>query len=231
MNMTLREILGLVGKLDDAVGSETPRERFRAFLRENVTDVGQIRDYIQECTRTSGDQYNRALQDLVNHLGHFLGFDVEFGRYSGVQGQVGFDGYWKSPKDFNLVVEVKTTETYAVKASTLVGYVDALISERRIPDWESALGLYVVGRPDPEIRQLENAILAERRTHQLRVISVESLLTLAEMTKEFDVDQEFRGHITKLPISQGQAPYFGKLRDILADSARPSDTSPATSPD
>ena len=126
----------------------------------------------------------------MNHLGGFLGFDVTFGRYQGVQGQIGFDGHWRSPTGFHIVVEVKTTEAYAVKTSTLVGYVDELISEKRIPDWESALGLYVVGRPDPEIRQLENAILAEKRTHQLRVISVESLLSLAEMMNEYDVSHE-----------------------------------------
>src|SRR5205807_7576721 len=46
------------------------------------------------------------------------------------------------------------------------------------------------GRPDPELRQLENAVVAERRTHQLRVISVESLLSLAEIMSEYDVTHE-----------------------------------------
>jgi hypothetical protein len=40
-----------------------------------------------------------------------------------------------------VVVEVKTTEVYAVKTATLVGYVDDLISEKRIPvgtlHWDS----------------------------------------------------------------------------------------------
>jgi hypothetical protein len=80
-----KEILGLVGKLDDTPGDETSRERFRRFLEENISEVGQIRDYIKECLRNSGDKYNRALQDLVNYLGHFLGFEVIFGRYQGVQ--------------------------------------------------------------------------------------------------------------------------------------------------
>jgi hypothetical protein len=121
--------------------------------------VGQIRDYIEECLRYSGDQYNRALQDLVNYLGHFLGFEVTFGRYHGVQGQIGFDGLWKSPTSFFIVVEVKTTDVYAIKTATLIGYVNALISEQQISDWDHALGLYVIGRPDAELRQLENAIL------------------------------------------------------------------------
>jgi len=188
--ISLRKILNLVGKLDDSLGIETPRERFRAFLKENIHEVGQIRDYIEECLRLSGDQYNRALQDLVNHLGSLLGFEVQFGRYHGVKGEIGFDGHWKSPTGSRIVVEVKTTEAYAIKTSTLVGYIDELISEKRIPDWDKALGLYVVGRPDPKVNQLENAIKAEKRIDQLRIISVESLLNLAEMINEYEVDHE-----------------------------------------
>jgi len=190
MSIALKEILGLVGYLDDTTGDETSRERFRRFLKENITEVGQIRDYIEECLRNSGDQYNRALQDLVNYLGHFLGFEVTFGRYHGVQNKIGFDGLWKSPTSFFIVVEVKTTDIYAIKTATLIGYVDALISEKGISDWDHAIGLYVIGRPDAELRQLENAILAEKRTHQLRIISVESLLSLAELFNEYDVSHD-----------------------------------------
>ena len=190
MSMTLTQILGLVGKLDDTPGEETPRERFRKFLRENIREVGQIRDYIEECLRNTGDQYNRALQDLVTYLGHFLGLEVTFGRYHGVPGEIGFDGLWESRTQFFIVVEVKTTEAYAIKTAALVGYVDALISEQRIPNWDHALGLYAVGRPDPGSRQLENAILAEKRTGQLRIISLESLLSLAELFNEYDVSHE-----------------------------------------
>ena len=187
MSISLVQILGLVGKLDDTPGDETPRERFRKFLKENVKEVGQVRDYIEECLRNSGDQYSRALQDLVNYLSHFLEFEVIFGRYHGVQGQIGYDGLWKSPTPFYIVIEVKTTEIYATKTATLIGYVDSLISEKKIPDWSQVLGLYVIGRPDPELHQLENAIVAEKRTHQLRIISVESLLSLAELFNEYDV--------------------------------------------
>jgi hypothetical protein len=190
MSVSLDEILDLVGTLDDSQGDDTPRERFRRFLRKNVHEVGEVRDHIEQCLRTSGDQYNRALQDLVNYLGEFLGFTVEFGRYRGVQNQIGFDGLWKSPTGLNIVAEVKTTEAYAIKTATLVGYIDDLISERRIPNWDGAIGLYIVGKPDPELRQLENAILAEKRTHQLRIISVQSLLSLAEIMSEYDVTHE-----------------------------------------
>jgi hypothetical protein len=187
VSITLSEILDLVGKLDDTPGEDTGRERFRRYLGKNLLAPGSVRDYIEECLRNTGEQYNRALQDLVNCVGKFLGFDVTFGRYQGVRGQIGFDGDWRSPTGFHLVVEVKTTEIYAVKTATLVDYVNQLISEKEIPSWEQALGLYVVGRPDPEIRQLENAIIAEKRSDHLRIISVNSLLSLAEMMNEYDI--------------------------------------------
>jgi len=211
MSVSLNEILDLVGPLDDSGGEDTPIERFRRFLRKNVHEVGEIRDHIEQCLRTSGEQYNRALQDLVNYVGEFLGFKVEFGRYRGVQNQIGFDGLWQSPTGLNFVVEVKTTETYAIRTATLVGYVDELISEKRIPSWDVALGLYIVGRPDPELRQLENAIVAEKRTHQLRVISVESLLTLAEIMSEYDVTHE-----DMLIMLRPSGPGIDALADLIA---------------
>ena len=48
----LSQILDLAGSLDDSPGSNTPRQRFRDFLDKNVTEVGQVRDYVQECLKT-----------------------------------------------------------------------------------------------------------------------------------------------------------------------------------
>jgi hypothetical protein len=49
MDITLSGILEIVGSLDDRIGEDTARERFRLFLNKNVTEVGQIRDYVNEC--------------------------------------------------------------------------------------------------------------------------------------------------------------------------------------
>src|SRR5438445_11264007 len=92
------------------------------------------------------------------------------------------DGLWKSPRArFAIVPEIKTTYAYAVKTATIVGYIDDLISEKKIPDWDHALGLYVVGRVDANLAQMNSAIVAERRLDRLRIASIEALLTLAEM--------------------------------------------------
>lgn len=108
-----------------------------------------------------------------------------------MSGQIGFDGLWTSPTDYHLVVEVKTSNVYAIKIDTLIGYVDRLISsEKKIISWEVALGLYVVGKPEQGVKQLDNAIVAEKRTHQLRVISVDALLSLAEMMKAYGLSHK-----------------------------------------
>jgi len=209
--VSLTQILGLVGKLDDSSGEDNARERFRSFLKENVKEVGQIRDYIYECLRNSGPQYNRALQDLVNHFGTFLGFEVTFGRYQGVPGEIGFDGHWKSPTGFHIVVEIKTTDAYSIKTATLVGYVDSLISEGKIPNWDKAMGLYVVGRTDAELKQLENAIIAEKRLDRLRIISVDSLLNIGELMADYEVDHE-----NILELLKPSRPKIDPIADMMA---------------
>jgi hypothetical protein len=209
--MPLEQVLELVGDLDDAPGEKTPRERFRRFLSQNLTSVGAVRDYVEECLRSSGEQYNRALQDLVNHLGRLLGFDVTFGRYKGIQGEIGFDGVWKSPSGLYIVVEVKTTDVYAIKTATLLGYIDRLISEQKVPDWDHALGLYVVGRSDAELKQLENSIIAEKRTHQLRVITVDKLLTLAELLADYEMEHE-----AVLTVLRPTGPKVDSLIELMA---------------
>lgn len=85
MSIALSHILSLVGKLDDSLRDEVPREQFRNYLQQNVKDIADVRDYVQECLRNSGDQYNRAPQDLVNFIGGFLAFEVTCGHYQRVQ--------------------------------------------------------------------------------------------------------------------------------------------------
>ena len=47
MNISLTDLLPLVGRLDAAPGFDTPRERFRRFLLEHVTDVPTARALIE----------------------------------------------------------------------------------------------------------------------------------------------------------------------------------------
>ncbi len=74
MGIMLKELLELVGQLDDAPGASAARDRFRNYLREQVREPGQLRDYVEECLAAKERKYSRALQDLVNRAGELLGF-------------------------------------------------------------------------------------------------------------------------------------------------------------
>lgn len=176
-------VLNLVGNLDDSPGENTPRLRFRTYLATGLTELGSVRDAVNTCVTNSGPQYARALQDLVNYLGTLIGFDVEYGRYQGVVNQVGHDGLWRSGPSV-VVVEVKTTDAYTINTATLLNYVNSLRSDGRIKPDDRVIGLYVYAKSDPSVKQLEHAIIAEKRTQELRVGSVDAVLSLAELIRE-----------------------------------------------
>jgi hypothetical protein len=178
----LSELLELVGKLDDSEGENTARERFRRHLKAKITKIGQLRDYLEECLRNSGIQYSRAYQDLLNHLGHFLGFEVTYGAYQGDRAENGFDGHWISTeKGCHIVIEIANHEIYPINTSRLITYLEKLIFDRKIPTREKASGLYVSNGSDRNIEEISIQIIAENKTNQLRIVFLESLLYLAEM--------------------------------------------------
>lgn len=56
MQLTLTDVLKLVGPLDDSPGERAARERFRAYLTDSVKEAGAVRDYVETCISTSGSQ-------------------------------------------------------------------------------------------------------------------------------------------------------------------------------
>ena len=186
----LLTLLELVGDLHDSTEPGSASERFRKYLRENIRQVEDVRAYTSDALAQSGEQFSKALQDLINHIGQLLGFDVVYGRYRGVRGEIGFDGFWQSPTGWPIVVEAKTTDVYTVKTATLLGYINSLISEGQIKDAANVLGLYVYGRFDAQTSQLENAIIVEGRRERLRVVSVDALLNLLELKQEYNLPHD-----------------------------------------
>jgi hypothetical protein len=176
MSISLAELLPLVGCLDDAPGFDTPRERFRRFLLERVTDLPTVGALIDECQRSVGEQRHRALQDLVVIVGRLLGFAITFGSYGPAE-DLDVDGGWRSPGLLNLVLELRTEQTPSATLHDLSRAV-AAASANRIGN-ESSLGLCVVARQYAARGKLAQLIAAETRFPDLRVVSVRSLLTLA----------------------------------------------------
>jgi hypothetical protein len=196
----LTQMFKLIGKLEDSDDPQSASGRFRDYLKENVDRAANVRSFVDDALNLRDDQANRALQDLVNHIGRLLGFDVEFGRYRGVQGQIGFDGLWRSPETNQcLVVEVKKSETYTIGTPTLLGYINELVSAGRV-ELDQTHGIYAVGRIDKNIRQLEKTIQAEGRERQLRVATIEALLHLLDLQQDYNLKHS---EVTKFLLPPG----------------------------
>ena len=174
MSITLDELLLLVGRLDDAPGFDTPRERFRRFLIERVTDVPTATALIDDCQRSVGEQRHRALQDLIVMVGRLLGFEVTFGTYEASADALEVDGQWRSPGLLDVVLEIRTEQT---SSATLDGLARATAAAPGA-GLEPRIGLCVVARQYAARARLSRA-LDVSRLPDIRVVTVASLLALA----------------------------------------------------
>jgi hypothetical protein len=105
MGVTLDQILMLTGRLDDASGFDSARERFRRFLLDHVREPAMARVLIDECRHAPGETHRRALQDLVVLLGRFMAFHARFGPPLRTPA-AGFCGEWRSPT-LHVLVEAR----------------------------------------------------------------------------------------------------------------------------
>lgn len=209
--LSLDEILTLVGELNDSPGEDSARERFRRYLRENIRDLQLLAVYIDGCNGAPDSQRARAFQDLVGHLGHSLGFEVSYGAYRELSGRIGYDSRWASDLGVEVIIEVKTTETFSARRAGLARSIESLISRGEIEDWSHAVGLYVIGGEHVTMSFLEGLILDEPQSHRIRTISVSSLHTLAELSANQTIT-----HSQVLDLMLSGAPRIDPLVDILA---------------
>ena len=144
VRVTLNELLALVGRLDDAPGFDTPRERFRRFLFERVTDAGVARSLIEQGQHSLGEQHRRALQDAIVMLGRFLGFETTFGTYQRVAGAVRYEGQWRSRHRLEIVIEVRGDQTPRTDVEELSRSLSALLAPSHMETDVRRLGLSVV---------------------------------------------------------------------------------------
>jgi hypothetical protein len=189
MKLDLPELLALVGRLDDAPGLDSPRERFRRFLIEQVTGVADIRGMLDQAHAALGDQHARARQDLILLLGRFLGFEVAFGAYETAAGSVRLEGHWRSRRRARIAIEVRSEQTADADVDTLERTVSALTASLPGDSGERWVGLCVTTPFYASVRRLETQ-LAQRALRDIRCISLESLLWLADMADARRVDHD-----------------------------------------
>ncbi|MCH7535863.1 MAG: hypothetical protein IH948_09020, partial [Bacteroidetes bacterium] len=183
----IQQLVGLAGDGQLKDGSTCSSEINEYFSYINVDLLAK---YINQCLEKAFKDSGLVLQDLINELGRRLDFNVENGLYQGRVGKIGFDGLWKSPEGFSIVVEVKTTDAYRMTLDKLAEYRTKLIHENKID--ESSSILIIVGREDTG--ELEAQVRGSRHAWDIRIISTDSLTSLAQIkiSSEEDTSEKMR---------------------------------------
>ena len=199
--LKFRQIVSVAG--DGELGDEKESSRqLRAFLGE--VPLPYLRRYAEECLVKEGKAKKEkfpdkgfALQDVVNQIGRRLGFEVEDGRYKGVTNAPGQDGVWELPDGRVIIVEVKTTDAYRIELDTPADYLRELLKSRPELSEKAVSVLLVVGRQDTG--GLEAQIRGSRHAWDMRVISVDALLKIAEIKERVEEPTFQRIHEVLIP--------------------------------
>jgi hypothetical protein len=181
MNLTVNQLLTIVGRLDDSPGFDTPRERFRRFLSERLTDAQSAREVIQECRQMSGEQNHRALQDAVVLTGKLLGFVTTFNSYQHDPGAAPVGGQWESRRRLRVILALCTGQMADTELEALSKAA------------QNGVGLCVVTAFCSAKAHLEEMLLT-RTYPELRLISLAGILRMADMVAA--------GHLTHDDVLQ-----------------------------
>ena len=180
--LSLRQIVNMAGDGRMLDGTACSSE-LRTLLSEVEAD--DLDRFVTECLeREPGGIAKKGfpdsglvLQDVVNEIGRRLDFNVTNGVYQGRKGVTGYDGIWQDGHGVDLVIEVKTTDTYTIPLDQIERYRRELIEAGRIAEPSSVL--FVVGRDDTGA--LEAQIRGSRHAWTMRMIGAASLVRLLQV--------------------------------------------------
>ncbi len=168
-SINIERIVGLAGGLRD--GSDGSLD-YRSFLSHISSNL--LARYASECLSDSFKISGFALQDIINEVGRRLDFVVTHGRYQGVRGQNNADGLWRSTDGNAIIVEIKTTNAYAIDLSKIANYREQYIVSESADSRSSIL--IIVGRDNTG--GLEAQVRGSNYASTTRLISMDALLRL-----------------------------------------------------
>ncbi len=219
----IQQIVSFAGDGKLAEGSAASKE-FCDFLSQVHSHL--LVRYSSQCLEgTKFEQSGFALQDIVNEIGRRLSFSVENGRYRGKQGVIGCDGFWKS-NDRDIVVEVKTTDTYLINLDQIAKYRNALIEQGSTTTERSSI-LIVVGRSDTG--GLEAQIRGSQHAWDIRLVSIEALVLLMqvkESVENIEINKKIRAVLVPQEFTRVDGIIdlvFSTAEDIKETNIEPSD--------
>ncbi|MDP3586058.1 MAG: hypothetical protein Q8R61_13085 [Thiobacillus sp.] len=209
--MTIEQIVASAGNgqlKDESVCSK----ELRSFLGQVPST--KLAEYANHCLTDSYPKSGFVLQDIVNELGRRLGYEVTNGRYQGTTNSIGNDGLWRSPNGHDLLVEVKTSDAYRISLDKIAAYRDEQLKVGGISKSNSML--IVVGRDDTG--ELEAQVRGSRHAWDMRLISVDALLRLAdlmEQTENVDTADKIRSLLVPLEYTR-----LDTLIDVMFTTAK-----------
>jgi hypothetical protein len=195
MSISFNQLLQLVGRLDDQPGFDSPRERFRRFLTEEVVDLHLAAALVDEGQHALGEQAHRALQDVLVVLGRFLGFETAFGTYQRADGTARHHGLWRSRRRLTVVLDLFTDQTPRTDFEDLSKELAVLGRESRFDADAETLGLCIVTPLFPWRQRLEAMLAAQVDAADRRVVTASSLLALAALVTEGEVRHDEIVHL------------------------------------
>ncbi len=190
LEMNIQQIVSMAGDgvlKDDSDCATELREFFSQVNRINL----QL--YAKHCLEQGFTDSGLVLQDIINEVGYRLGMSVQHGVYRGKRQQNNCDGIWKS-RDWTFIVEVKTTDAYAISLDKIARYLDVELSDE---DYENASCLIVVGREDSAT--LEDQLRGSRHNWKMRIVGVDALFKALEL-KELSEDPALTKRIIEILI-------------------------------
>ena len=190
MAKTLQEVLQIFGPLDDAGGSDSARERFRRYLRDEVFIPEVLLQYVSASESLTGLQRVRAMQDIINRIGELLGFQVTHGRYHGKNGPVTIDGHWRSNAGHQYLIEVRTGVDTPPDPARMRNFARLLHMAGKLPELHTIVCLYVADREEVDEGKIQQTLLESPGKPDLRVTSVSSLIRLYELMRASKVSHD-----------------------------------------
>jgi len=187
VQLTLEQLLSVVGTLDDSPGFDTARERFRRFITKRIATFAELRQLIEQCLQLPGMQSHRALEDLVLTLGRFLDFEVVFGRYDPTSILTG--GGWRARRELFIHVAVWTSHTPTIDLAQLTSG-NPKEGRSSAGDGESRVGLGIVTPLFPATARLRD-LTSNPTEIPVYALSLNWLLQLTEMVVQGRVNQSF----------------------------------------
>lgn len=180
------------GKLRD--GNRTSDE-LRSLLSVVPSEV--IGNWIEDCLDQRFTDFGLVLQDIVNEIGRRLGFEVRPGVYRGHTNE-GLDGLWRIPNGRAILIESKSSTSYAINLTRIASYRKQIAPELGLSPEEISI-LLVVGTEDTE--ELESQVRGSRFAWDIRLLGMKSLFRLVRLKESLD-DPAVERQIQEILIPQ-----------------------------